>query len=206
VKELGSIYKEAMKLLHPLAPFISEFLYHELSNTNLENTESIMVKNYPTSKPRDEKAELTFELVIEAIVSIRRAKANIEMGNKKIEFASIKTDKKELLKDAVKYISLLAKVTNIDFVDAKLSNCASDISDNLEVYIPLENIDLTPIIDRLNNQKAKLEKEMMKLNGMLGNERFVANAPKEVVEQNRATLNEAKNKYEKIEQELKELI
>ncbi len=205
IKELGSIYKEAMKLLHPLAPFISEFLYHELSNTSLENSESIMVKNYPIAKPRDDKAERTFELVIEAIVSIRRAKANIDMGNKKIEFASIKAKDKELLKDAVKYISLLAKVENIDFIDEKLKNSASDISDNLEVYIPLENIDLAPIIQRLDNQKAKLEKEIIKLNGMLDNEQFVANAPKEVVEQNKTTLNDARNKYSKIEQELKEL-
>ncbi len=204
IKELGSIYKEAMKLLHPIAPFISEFLYHELSNTNLEQSESIMVKNYPVAKPRDKRIELAFKLIIEAIVSIRRAKANIEMGNKKIEFASIKTGDKELLKDRVKYINLLAKVENIDFVDEKLSNSASDISDNLEVYIPLENIDLTPIISRLNNQKIKLEKEIAKLNGMLNNKRFVKNAPKEVVEQNKITLNDATKRYKKIEQELKE--
>ncbi|NOX14772.1 MAG: valine--tRNA ligase [Epsilonproteobacteria bacterium] len=205
IKELGSIYKEAMKLLHPLAPFISEFLYHELSNTSLENSVSIMIKKYPTFKQRNLEAEKTFELVIEAIVSIRRAKANIELGNKKIGNASIKLENEELLKDAIKYISLLAKVENISFVNEKLPNSASDISDNLEVYIPLENVDLTPIKERLSNQKAKLEKEMAKLNGMLSNERFVANAPKEVVDTNRATLEDAKRKYNKIEKELKEL-
>ncbi len=205
IKELGSIYKEAMKLLHPIAPFISEFLYQELSGTNLENSESIMVKSYPKIGKRDENIEKTFELVIEAIVSIRRAKANIEMGNKKIEKASIKLDDAKLLKDAIKYINLLAKVENIDFIDKKLANSASDISDNLEVYIPLANIDLTPIIERLNNQKIKLEREIMKLSGMLNNERFTANAPKEVVEQNRLTLEEAQAKFEKINNELKEM-
>ncbi len=204
IKELGSIFKEAMKLIHPIAPFISEFLYHELSNTNLEESESIMIKRYPIAKNTDTKALKTFELVIEAIVSIRRAKANIELGNKKIENVAIKIENSDLLKDATKYITLLAKVENISFIDKKLLNSASDISDNLEVYIPLEGVDLTPIIGRLNNQKMKLEKEINKLNGMLNNERFIANAPKEVVETNRATLEDAKKKFLKIEKELKE--
>ncbi len=205
VRELGSIFKEAMKLLHPIAPFISEFLYQELSGTKLQECESIMVKSYPKAQKRDLHVEKIFELVIEAIVSIRRAKANIELGNKKIENASIKLQNSELLKDTMPYISLLAKVENLSFTNSKLANSASDISDNLEVYIPLENIDLSPIIERLNAQKTKLEKEIAKLNGMLGNERFVANAPKEVVEQNRTTLKEAKAKFNKIEKELKEL-
>ncbi len=205
IKELGSIFKEAMKLLHPIAPFISEYLYHELSNTNLENSESIMVKEYPKPTPIDLDIEETFSLVIEAIVSIRRAKANIEMGNKKIEKAYIKTDS-SLLKDATEYIKLLAKVENIEFTDKKVDNSAGDISDNLEVYIPLEGIDLTPIIQRLENQKNKLEKEVSKLNGMLSNERFVKNAPKEVVETNQKALKEAEEKLLKVENELKALI
>ncbi|MCF6174096.1 MAG: valine--tRNA ligase, partial [Campylobacteraceae bacterium] len=167
--------------------------------------ESIMIKRYPTFKQRDLEAEKTFGLVIEAIVGIRRAKANIELGNKKIENASIKLENKELLEDTVNYISLLAKVENISFVNKKLPNSASDISDNLEVYIPLSGVDLSPIKERLNNQKTKLEKEIAKLNAMLGNERFVANAPKEVVETNRATLEDAKIKFDKIEKELEEL-
>ncbi len=205
IKELGSIFKEAMKLLHPIAPFISEYLYQELSNTNLENGESIMVKEYPKPTPIDLDIEETFSLVIEAIVSIRRAKANIEMGNKKIEKAYIKTDS-SLLKDATEYIKLLAKVEDIEFTDKKVDNSAGDISDNLEVYIPLEGIDLTPIIQRLENQKNKLEKEISKLNGMLSNERFVKNAPKEVVETNQKALKEAKEKLSKVENELKALI
>ena len=205
IKELGSIYKEAMKLLHPIAPFISEFLYHELSNTDLNTTDSIMIKSYPKVKQRDEEIEKIFALVTEAIVSIRRAKANIELGNKKIQKASIKLENKNLLKDATKYISLLAKVEHIDFIDEKLLNSASDISENLEVYIPLSGVDLAPIKDRLNAQKIKLEKEISKLNGMLNNKRFVANAPKEVVEQNRVVLKDANRRFEKIEKELKEL-
>ena len=55
----------------------------------------------------------------------------------------------------------------------------------------------------LQNNKQKLEKEIDKLNGMLSNERFVANAPAEVIAENRKALEDAKTKLEKIENELK---
>jgi len=205
VAELGAIFKEAMKLIHPFMPFISEFMYQELSDTTLENCESIMVKRYPHALKRDEAVEKTFELVMETIVSIRRAKANIDLGNKKIEHAYIKVADAQSFKDAIKYISLLAKVENIDFTTSKIANAATDVSDNVEVFIPLNGVDLGPIIERLNNQKVKLEKEIQKLSGMLSNERFVANAPKEVIAENQKGLDDARAKMGKIEAELNSL-
>ena len=205
ILELGSIFKEAMKLLHPFMPFISEFLYQELSDTNLEESESIMVKRYPRDLKRDASIEQTFELVIEAIVGIRRAKANIDLANKKIEHAYIKVENNQNLKEAMKYISLLAKVENIDFTETKIANAATDVGDNVEVFIPLNGVDLSPIIERLNNQKIKLEKEIQKLSGMLSNERFVANAPKEVIAENQKGLDDARAKMAKIDAELSSL-
>ncbi len=202
VAELGAIFKEAMKLVHPLMPFISEFLYQELSDTSLEENESIMIKRYPHDLKRDETIEEVFEWVIEAIVSIRRAKANIDLGNKKIEHAYIKVADQSKLQDALKYICLLAKVEKIDFTETKIANAATDVSDHIEVFIPLNDVDLGPIIERLNSQKIKLEKEITKLSGMLSNERFVANAPKEVIAENQRGLDDANEKLEKIEAQL----
>ncbi|WP_141089125.1 class I tRNA ligase family protein, partial [Campylobacter concisus] len=90
VKELGSIFKEAMKLLNPFMPFLSEYLFQELSGTQLENAKSIMVMSYPEIKERNLEVEKKFELVIEAIVAIRRAKATIDLGNSKIAKAFVK--------------------------------------------------------------------------------------------------------------------
>ena len=205
ISELGAIFKEALKLLHPLMPFITEYLYQSLSNTKLENSESIMVKRYPKENERNSEIEKVFELVIEAIVGIRRAKANIDMANKKIESVSIKLNSNIDLSQASKYIELLGKVDKIYFVTSKLENAVADVSDNLEVYIPLQGVDLSPIIERLNNQKVKLQKESAKLNGMLSNEKFIQNAPKEVVEQNKKALLGIQEKLEKIDSELKRL-
>ncbi len=202
VKELGSIYKEAMKLLHPFMPFISEYLYQELSGSDLENGSSIMVKRYPSDMERDEEIEEIFSLVIEAVISIRRAKANIDLANKKIEKAYIKLEKDLSLEKYKKFIELLAKVEKAEFTREKIQNAVIDVSDNMEIFIPLENVDLEPIVKRLTKQKAKLEKEVAKLKGMLSNERFIKNAPKEVVKQNEKAYREAKSRLEKVEKEL----
>ncbi len=202
INELGAIYKESMKLLHPFMPFISEYIYQSLSNTTLEENNSIMVSKYPKKEKRDIKTEELFELAIESIISIRRAKANIELGNKKIESVIIKTQNKEKLKKVKKQIELLGKVSKISFSDQSIENAISDISQNIEVFIPLKGVDLAPVISRLENQKTKLEKEIAKLNGMLNNEKFIKNAPKDIIEQNKIAFNKAKENLQKIEERL----
>jgi len=203
--ELGSIFKETLKMISPFMPFISDFLYHKLSGTTLENSDSVMIMNFPKDVKKDEKMEEMFNIIEEAIIAIRRAKVVIDMGNSKIPKAYVKLEKnidKELAKP---FIQRLAKVETVEFVDSKQENCVTDVSDNLEVYLPTSEIDMTPIINKLTKQKEKTQKEVDKLNGMLSNERFVANAPAQVVEQNKAALEEAKTKLEKIENELSSL-
>ena len=203
VRELGAIFKEAMRLLSPFMPFISEFLFHELSGSNLESASSIMIEVYPQANERDLKIEKTFELVIEAIVAIRRAKATIEQGNSKIAKAFIKLNGNENLTEATNYIALLAKCEQIEFCDDKIENAARDVSENLEAFVPLEGVDMSAVIMRLRSQKTKLEKEIAKLSSMLNNEKFVASAPQAVVEANREGLQSAQEKFAKVCDELK---
>ncbi|TNH33295.1 valine--tRNA ligase [Campylobacter helveticus] len=208
VKELGSIFKEALKALHPFMPFISEYAYHKLSGSELENSASIMISAYPNLGNKDEKIERTFSLLIESIISIRRAKSLIELGNAKIEKAYIKLNNSAMQSEIEKYqhfITLLAKCENIEFITQKLDNAICDVSENLEINIKLDNIDLSAIISRLENQKLKLEKEIAKINAMLSNEKFLSKAPKDIILQNQNALNNLKEQFEKVQMELKNL-
>ena len=205
IKELGAIFKDSLKLIHPFMPFISEYLYHSLSDSCLDDASSIMVKEFPTDTKQDKEIEEVFSLVMEAIVGIRRAKATLDLPSSAVDSVSIKLNKDIDLSSGEKYISKLTKVENINFVEQKIENSVADVGDNLEVYISLEGIDLAPIIKRLEAQKVKLEKEVGKLNAMLGNEKFVANAPEDVLAKNRELLENAKNKLEKVVSELKTL-
>ena len=204
VPELGAIFKASMKLLHPFMPFMTEYLYHELSGTALETGDSIMISRYPEAGERDMQIEAMFDVIMDAIVTVRRAKTLIDMGNQKIEEAYVKTD--AVTSGAMDaYICRLGKVEKVGFVTEKMENAVSDVGEKVEVFIPTGSIDLAPIVDRLEKQNAKLEKEIAKLAGMLNNERFVANAPEEVVATNREALVDAQNKQRKILDQLESL-
>lgn len=206
VAELGAIFKEALKALSVFMPFISEYLYHKLSGTSLENDESIMIKPYPKFSKRDEEAEKLFALIIESIVSIRRAKSLLELT--KIKKAYIKLNDESLKHSLQKYkhfISLLSKSEDVDFVDTKMKDCSSDISVNLESFVPLEGLDLSAILNRLSSQESKLQKEKEKLSSMLSNENFVKNAPKELVLQNQKALESVNEMLLKVQTELSNL-
>ena len=203
IAELGAIFKEAMKLLSPFMPFISEYLWHSLSGTSLENADSIMITKYPCDIVRDEKIEQIFALVIEAVVSIRRAKATIELGNAKIAKAYVKCGVD--LSGAREFIRTLAKCDEISFASEVVANSARDVSENLESFVPLAGVDTSAIVMRLNSQKIKLEKEILKLENMLANEKFIASAPANIIETNRAGLATAKEKMAKIVAELENL-
>lgn len=200
VNELGSIYKESMKLLHPFMPFISEYIYHLLNASSLEESTSIMIMDYPSVKALE--SDRTFETIIESIVSIRRAKALVEKQNQLLPKAAVLTN---LPKWASAYITKLAKIEEISFVKEKIENAVTDISDTIQTFIPLEGIDLAPIIDRLDKQQIKLTKEIEKFEKMLGNENFVKRAPADVIEKNRAELAKLKEKEEQIQKELSSL-
>jgi valyl-tRNA synthetase len=208
IVELGAIFKETLRMVSPFMPFISDHLYHKLSGTTLEEGESLMVMNFPKEINRDIEAEKMFAIIEESITALRRAKVVIDMGNAKIDKAYIKLDASAKIDTdmAKPFIEKLGKVLEIEFVDAKVADSITDVSDNLEVYLPTGEIDMTPIITKLTRQKEKLEKEIAKLNGMLNNERFVANAPEAVIAENKQALEDANNKMAKVSAELENFI
>jgi len=197
ITELGAIFKESMKLLHPFMPFITEFLYQELSENKDITKNTIMLKDYPQVKEINKPAD--FDLIIEAIISLRRIKALTQSNFKK---AFVLANLPEMAKE---YIKKLAKVEEVEFINKPIENAIRDISDNLETMVSKEDIDIEPIVKRLNNQKSKLEKEIIKLEKKLSNKNFLERAPKEVVEKNKKELSEFKEKLSKIEEELRKL-
>ena len=203
ISELGAIYKESLKLLHPFMPFISEYLYQKLSNQELNSQNSIMIQKYPMPREVSNENIKDFDLAIEAIVSIRRAKTLVDLANKKIDKAYVEFNEsvnKELIKP---YIEKLSKVEVVEFVNSKPQNAVTDVSTNLKSYIKTDDIDLKPIIERYKKQEEKLTKEINKLQAMLNNEKFLQNAPANIIEQNKETLKSAHEKLQKLQNELK---
>jgi valyl-tRNA synthetase len=198
IKELGAIYKETLKLVSVFMPFIADYLYHRLDATDIKDGKSLMVMKFPDEKniKRDIKAQRDFEMIKDIITSIRRAKVQIDMGNSLVPKAYIDIKNKKFdINSAEKYILKLAKVQSIELTSDKPSDCVVDISDDIIVYIPTQDIDTSRIKTKLENQKAKLQKEFDKLGVMLNNKKFISNAPEKVLYEN-------KEKYDNIKQNI----
>ncbi|TLD85098.1 valine--tRNA ligase [Helicobacter sp. MIT 11-5569] len=206
IVELGAIFKESLLLLHPYMPFISDYLWHRLDGTALEESGSVMVRPYPNFSYANAENFATFGLIVDSIVALRRAKATIDLANQKIAKAYVNVKIPQSMQNLfTSYVCKLAKVESLEIVSQKVPNCIVDITEKLEVYLPIADIDLSSIIARLEKQAQKTQKEIDKLENMLKNEKFVANAPKEVLESNKNALIEQEQKLLKINQELKVL-
>lgn len=208
IYELGSIFKSALLLLHPYMPFITDALWHTLDASEIESTDSIMIAPYPKNKIPDEKLaklEKHFEIIQDVIISLRRLKAMLELGNTPIKEAFVKLNT-DIDADLLgQFVYRLTRVENLHCVQKSPRKCIGDIGEYCECYLQLKGIDLSAVLTRLHNQSQKLQKEIIKLEEMLNNEKFVKNAPASVIEQNQQALQTAQEKLTKIESELKTL-
>lgn len=181
----------SLQLLHPLMPFITEEIY-----THLEGEyESITVSKWPEYKEalNNEKAEKEMGYVIEAISSLRNVRSEMNVPpSKKAKLMVFVTEEgaEEAFKEGKAYFEKLGSASEVDFLASKEdapANVVSVVTKGAEMFMPLtELIDLDKEMERLNKEKARLEGEIDRVQKKLSNERFVAKAPKEVVDEERA--------------------
>ncbi|RAX55628.1 valine--tRNA ligase [Helicobacter sp. 10-6591] len=205
--ELGAIFKQALKLLHPFMPFLSDSLWHMLNGSSIETDDSIMIAEFPIVSReclQTEDLQAEFERIKDAITTLRRIKATLEIGNTPIACAYVVLDRKvdyALMRD---FVCKLARVQEIKLVDSKPENIRSvgDVGQWCECFVQLDGIDLDGIIARLKGLEAKLSKEIEKLSMQLENPNFLKNAPANILEQTRSALQNAKTKKNKVSSQL----
>ncbi len=184
-----------LKLLHPYIPFVTEHIYLSLPI----HEETIMLSSYPTYREdlffEKEKAE--FEAVMDIIKGIRNIRAEMNVAPSKRIHVTVKTKNEELIRSGEGYLAKLAGVEKVNYdasyVPGKKESTV--VTAAAELYIPLGDlIDYDKEIERLEKEKASLEKEIAKSKGMLGNPGFVSRAPEQVVkaERDRLAVNEEK--------------
>ena len=104
------------------------------------------------------------------------------------------------------FLKSLAKLESIDWVSADAPLCATQLVGELEVLIPMANlIDKDEEIARLSRELEKLDKEIQRLNGKLGNAGFVEKAPAEVVEKEKAKLEDAESQRQRLNEQLEQI-
>ena len=188
-----------LKMLHPYIPFVTEHIYQSLPI----HEETIMLSSYPTYQAElfFEKEKAEFEAVMDIIKGIRNIRAEMSVAPSKRIHITVKTQNEDLIKSGEGYLAKLAGVEKVTY-DASYvpgKKVSTVVTAAAEIYIPLGDlIDYDKEIERLQKEKASLEKEIARSKGMLGNPGFVSRAPEAVVSQERERLAVNEEKLAKI--------
>jgi len=199
---LTMILTKTLQLLHPFMPFITEEIYQNLPG----HTETIMQDRWPEPLAVEKAGDAAMKMqsimnIIRAIRNIR-AEFNINPG-KAIKAHLLVRDPEQLsiLTEHQSYIMQMANVSEITAGQelAKIHQAVSAITAAAEIYVPLEGvIDVDKELVRLNKDLQNTIKDIEKSEAKLNNEQFLSRAPQEVIEKEKAKVQEGNIKKEGI--------
>ncbi|RLB53862.1 MAG: valine--tRNA ligase [Deltaproteobacteria bacterium] len=204
-----------LRALHPMMPFITEEIWQRVPKSD-DAGQSIMVAPFPTAESDallDEDAEREVALLQTAIVGVRtiRAEHHVAWATKVAAhcFVEDATDRKTLERERHLFSRMTnAEVTIVDTTDAIEAatgpRTAVFFDKGVKLVVP-EVIDVAKEQERLGRELKKVDKDLAQTTKKLGNEKFIAKAPPEVVETEKARLTELTNKKTQLETALTRL-
>ena len=193
---LKHVLDMSLRLLHPIMPHITEKIWQALGVKT--DVTALIKAEYPQYKeeyhfPTEAKE---MELVFETITSLRnvRQSFNISPSIKVNIEVLAPSEEKPVFEAVIPYLQRLARVENVKFIDNtdnSSKKSATAVVSASKIIIPLENlIDMDEEIARQNKKLDKLLKEKSSLEGRVNNPKFVEKAPKELVEETKAKIEE----------------
>jgi valyl-tRNA synthetase len=208
---LVALFDAALRLLHPVMPFISEEIWQAIYE-GAPPQKSIALAGYPQSdeKQIDIAAETDMAILQDLIVSVRNLRAELKVEPKvkiPIELFTGELSIRTMIEQNRGAIERLANIDTIRFVTTSPANKgAARSTARFDVHVIFEKkIDVAAECERLKKDLEKLEKEFANNQRQLGNEQFLAKAPAKVVEGLRTRAAELTVLLEKTRSKLKEL-
>lgn len=185
-------FDSLLRLLHPFMPFITEELWQHLDTR--ADGESIMYASMPQSGKCDEALLSEIELAKEIVTGIRAVRAKKNIPAREVLSLNVLGEIPTRINDLIKK---LANIDNITLNAAKDPAAAGFMVNTLEFNVPLASaIDVEAEVDRLQKEITYLEGFKASIEKKLSNERFVNNAPAQVVEVERKKLADTEAKLE----------
>ena len=201
---LRHVLIQALKLLHPFMPFISEEIFCNLQ----EEEETIMVSQWPVY--RDDwsfaKEEQSTETIKEAVRAIRGVRSSMNVPPSKKATVYVVSEDEGLLRIFEHSRSFFATLGYAGEVilqknkDGIADDAVSAVVHRAVIYMPFADlVDIEKEIERLKGEEKRLAGELARSRGMLGNEKFVSRAPEAKIAEERAKL----EKYEQMMEQVK---
>jgi len=207
---LKTVLINALKLLHPYMPFVTEEIF-----TNLQDEEaSIMVSDWPvfTEEWNFAADENAVDTIKDAVRGIRNLRAEMNVPNSKKATVYVVSEKEEvrsIFEDAKVFFATLGFASEV-LVQSDKTGIADDavstVIQDAVVYMPFaELVDIEKEVERLSKEQKKLQGEIKRCEGMLNNPNFVGKAPAAKIEEEKAKLEKYKGMLATVEERLAQL-
>ncbi len=200
---LRTVLADALKLLHPFMPFITEEIYCTL----IPEAETIMLADWPvySDSRNDKTAEEAIARTKDLVRGIRNLRTDMDVPpSRKAKLVITAEDAAvretfATIQDTYQTLAGASEVAIQAGKDGISDDAVSVVIPDAVIYIPLEDlVDFEKEKERLTKEKEKLAKELARSKGMLSNEKFISKAPE-------AKVAEEKAKLEKYEQMMAEV-
>ena len=204
---LKTVLIDALKLLHPYMPFITE----EIFDTLQDEEESIMISKWPeyTDARAFAKEEKEIEIIKEAVRGIRNVRTEMNVAPSRKAQVFVVSDKEDIIRafnEGSIFFKSLAGASEISIQKDKAGiadDAVSVVIADATLYMPFaELVDISAELERLKKEEKRLEGELARVNGMLSNEKFVSKAPQAKIDEEKAKL----EKYTQMMAQVKERI
>jgi valyl-tRNA synthetase len=198
-------FEDLVKVLHPFMPFISEEIWHHLADR--EEPDCLMVASMPVPEKFDRAILKEFEYVREVVMGIRNVRKEKNIPNREeISLLVKKNEGEEPRTFFDPVVAKLCKLSGLDYTDTKEDGAVSFIIGKTEFYIPLEGqVDVEAEIEKLTAELKYTRGFLSSVEKKLGNERFVNNAPEQVVAKEKQKKADAEARIRVIEEQISAL-
>ena len=207
---LRTVLANALKLLHPYMPFVTEEIYCTL----LPQEESIMISAWPEYKEEwafaaDEKAVETIKEAVRGIRNVRTG-MNVPPSKKAQVFVvSENPEIRSIFENGKVFFATLGYASEVHVQADKTGisdDAVSAVIPEAVVYLPFaELVDLDKELERLQKEEERLTKELARVNGMLNNERFISKAPQAKIDEEKAKLEKYTQMMDQVKARLAQL-
>lgn len=203
LKEVVLILEDNLKLLHPFMPFLTEDIWQYIAERTPED--ALIVATYPKVKSYDKELVSDFEIVKEVVSAIRniRKEKNISL-RETIQLSVINNENLSPKFDSI--IKKLGNVSDVETVSESVEGALSFRIISNEYFIPIAgNINIEEEIKKLTEELNYTEGFLRSVQSKLANERFVNNAPQQVLQNERNKESDALAKIETLKASLANL-
>jgi len=210
---LVHVMETSLRLLHPFMPFLTEELWQNLkySTRAHQDTESIMTASYPEAREAaiDPEAERVMSSIIEIIRSIRNVRAEYKVESSRWITAHVYAGSLwQTISPYCEIIQNLARAKPVTFCAERQERPAGEntlvlVLGETEIAIPMESmIDLAADRKRLQKEMSEIQSAIAQLEARLKDSKFLAKAPKAVIDKEQDKLTLRKSKLERLRQQL----